>query len=627
MIIDLKDAKNSLTFYFTSDNKDKYFCSCGHHFEVDSVDSSQDLTYLNDEIDSGEEEFRDAIGITRISLMENLTCPSCETNYKLPVNQNKIRTINSYFIAGFKFLQEDDTLSLFYSKAKAIKNENKLEFEEIYKKITYIISTNKLYFYDYDNIQQEIDLDNLVKIIESFFKNDIKIINGMYDIHLFTIEIGKFVSDIENLNIKDGLMLDVKSKNSDTVYDAFKKILIIYFAIMKYSNLSTIVLTKNPLFLYDVIKESNPPKSEELKKLKITSPIDIFNYLGNNYIHNVNKEIEQDKINYQEFLLKNEEKEITLKIKNVNDYKTGKIRKNDNGNYEVLQLDGDGKISKFIYKKLKKFHDYKQLIKYMKHLEYKQLVELIDKYDYDLLVNMIDLIYYRDNISIEEIKRLIPLFLDFCIEKTHEMYENKDIDFICKNINYKFLSSFDFSFYDDCFMMLKTLEFDPKKDFYKIKTNSELKTFHDQVVKYYNAIKNTEDANYTEYFKRFKFLEDNIVAPYEGPLEIEILNTPTKVVQEGRDMHHSAASYVDRVMDGKYILLKVIDHSENLSEKELTRFTMGIFYNEKTGFEFEQVKSYSNQLASNRFRKVLMEWLVAKGINFDETKRPDLKIK
>ncbi len=635
MIIDLKDAKNSLTFYFKNNDKDKYFCSCGHEFEVDSVEHDVEL----DEVDGEEEEFRNALGITRISMMEHLTCPSCETNYKLPVNQNKIKSINSYFISGFKFVNENDLLILYYSKAKAIKNGESLDFDEIYKKIIFDTKSGKVLFYDYDNIMQEIDLDNLMVILESFFKNDTKMMSGMYDIHLFTIELSKYVSDIKNLNIIDGLLQEAKSKNSDTVLDTFKKVLVIYLSIIKYSNLSTVVLTKDPLFLYDVIKESNPPKAEELKKQQITSPIDIFNYLGNNYIQSVNQEIEQDKINYQDLVLKDivqkdsitneENKEVIIKVKNINDYKSGKVKKTEDGSYEVLQLDGDGKISKFIYKRLKKFHDYKQLIKYMRHLDYKQLVELVDKYDYDMLVNMIDLIYYRNNITIDEIKRLIPLFIDHCIEKTKEnqIKTNTSDDKLYSDINYKNLSSFEFGFYDDCLMMLKTLEFDPKKDFYKIKTNGELKEFHDKVVKYYNAIRNTEDTGYQEYFKKFQFLEDNVLVPYEGPLEVEILNTPTKVVQEGRDMRHSAASYVDRVMDGKYILLKVTDHSENLPEKELTRFTMGIFYNEKTGFEFEQVKSYSNQLGSNRFRLLLMEWLKAKDVDFDETKRPDLKIR
>jgi hypothetical protein len=233
--------------------------------------------------------------------------------------------------------------------------------------------------------------------------------------------------------------------------------------------------------------------------------------------------------------------------------------------------------------------------------------------------------------DLSEIKRLIPLFIDHCIEKTKELKQKMNAEersnVLSDKPDYKQIASFDFGYYDDCLMMLKTLEFDPKKDFYKIKNNKNLKEFHDKVVKYYNAVRREEDAGYTSFFDKFRFLETIGEGDYMGPLEVEILDTPTKVVQEGRDMHHSAGSYVDRVMDGKYILLKVIDHSEGLPQGELTRFTMGIFFNTNNGFEFEQVKSYQNKLGSNRFKKLLMEWLDAKEVHYDVNKRPDLKIR
>jgi hypothetical protein len=80
-------------------------------------------------------------------------------------------------------------------------------------------------------------------------------------------------------------------------------------------------------------------------------------------------------------------------------------------------------------------------------------------------------------------------------------------------------------------------------------------------------------------------------------------------------------------MEGKYLLLKVTDSTpaSELPVGELTRFTMGILFNDKNGLEFEQVKSYSNKIGSNRFKDLLKAWLEAKDVIFDENKRPDIK--
>ena len=40
-------------------------------------------------------------------------------------------------------------------------------------------------------------------------------------------------------------------------------------------------------------------------------------------------------------------------LKSINGYESGRVSKTKEGDYEVFQLDGDGQISKFIYKKLK----------------------------------------------------------------------------------------------------------------------------------------------------------------------------------------------------------------------------------------------------------------------------------
>jgi hypothetical protein len=440
--------------------------------------------------------------------------------------------------------------------------------------------------------------------------------------------------------------------------DTFQKVLTILFSIIKYSNLSTIAMTKSPMFLYEMIKECNPPKAEELEEAGVTSPIKIFNFLASNYINKVNEEVSEEKVSSKEFTFKSditledhedhtkkrvgddyeesdkdtmtaskgEMRELKINVKSIEDYESGKVSKTSQGDYEVFQLEGDGQISKFIYKRLKNFHDYKQLVKYMNHFEYKQLVELMTKFDYDLLINMIDVIYYRSNINIDEVKRLIPLFTDHCKTQTKDFKVKTNTFTKGEKIitDYKHVGSFNFEFYDDCKMMIATLEFDPKKDLYKIKTNAVLKAFHDEVVKYYGAIKLEEEGGYKGYFNKFKFLEDR--KNYDGPLRFEIIDTPKAVVSEGRDMHHSVGSYSVRLLDGDYILLRVYDDTEGLSDDELVRFTMGLTFKSNNGLEFDQLKSFANKLGSNRTKEMVLEWLKCKEVNVNERK-PDIRIR
>jgi len=616
-IVDISLAKKTFTFYHNKDKKETYFCKCGGTFVVDSLEGS--------EFSTEDEELSKVFGIASVSLRESLKCPHCDTNYKILKNQDRLVSMDTYFMSGYKYENNNDICSLSFGRIKAVNDNGVLSFYELTKEIFLTKEDNKIFFKDEDDSLTEMDLNNIVSIVEMFFSEDAKITSNMHELHMFCLGISSIVPD--SVGVED--FFDETKTSLLFNIEIFKKMFIVFFSTIKYGNLSTITLTKGMDFLHELLRECNPPTSDDMKKANVTSPIKIFNYLANNYIENINQEINQDKVNYQEMVFKLDDKEMNIKVKNTDGYKEGKVLKSSTGEYEVFHLDTDGKISKFIYNKIKNFNDYKQLIRYTKHLEYNELVDILSKYDYDLIINMIDLVYYRNGMTLNELKRLIPLFVDYCTIKTKEIKKRIDSDDEVEfgKIDYKFVKTFDFGFYDDCLMMLKTLDFDPKKDFYKIKTNKELKDFHDEVVKYYNAIKQEEDTGYQAFFDKFRFLETKGENDYDGPLEVEILDTPTKVVQEGRDMHHSAASYVDRVMDGKYILLKVTDHSIGLPKEELTRFTMGIFYNQNNGFEFEQIKSYGNKLGSNRFKTLIIEWLEKKEVIFDENKRVDIKLK
>ena len=652
-ILDVSDILKSQTFYVTKGDKEKYFCKCGKHFTVDALVDNSGI----EDVIKGDEDLEHAIKSAKISLRDDIICPNCKTNYKIPENHKKLIEVGRDFASGYFMEETDGLLTISLANVKSESPNEELQFKELVRKISFKKDTNKLFFKDFNSKEKEIDLDSIVDVVKRFFDIETNIVIGIFDLHQFMIKLSKSVSDSESMKTINSFMDSSRVNSSIKDNDSFIKSMTILLSVIKYSNLSTIAMTKSPLFLYELLKESNPPKSEELKKANVTSPIKIFNFLSSNYIKKVNSEISEDRVSVNEFVFssdiqledhedhskkvagadyeevskdtmsvsKGETRELKINVKNIHEYEA-KVSKTSSGDIDVLHIDGDGQISKFIYKKLKKFHDYKQLLKYMKHLEYKQLVELMTKYDYDLIVNMIDVIYHRVDVDMEEIKRLIPLFEDHCKVKTKEVKVktntyNKGEDI---KTEYKYIKEFDFGFYDDCRMMLTTLEFDPRKDFYKIKKNSILKAFHDEVVKYYSAIQLEEEGGYKGYFNKFKFLEDR--ENYNGPLVFEIIDTPKAVVAEGREMHHSVGSYSVRLLEGDYILLRVYDSSEDLPEGELKRFTMGLHFKSNTGLEFDQLKSFANKIGSNRLKELVLLWLKAKEINVNE-RRPDIRIR
>ena len=48
----------------------------------------------------------------------------------------------------------------------------------------------------------------------------------------------------------------------------------------------------------------------------------------------------------------------------------------------------------------------------------------------------------------------------------------------------------------------------------------------------------------------------------------------------------------------------------------MSRFTIGFNYNAYTGLEFHQLKSFHNQLASDRVRVLVMDWMTQNDISY-----------
>lgn len=690
--------QKTYTFYKTLGQFENYFCSCGHRFQtnVQNEDDKELQEYISEQeqITGGEEDMIiTALKSARISIREDIKCSECGTNYQLPENQRKLKEIDLVAASGYfmEKLEDRITLNLCFVTPRINKKLDGYHFTEERKSIS-LTKDGRLFYKGLKEEEREFDLDETFTLINEFFQNKIGVVVNIYDLHQFLIEVSKQVSDIDEIDSIQSLMREVNPSLKDYGTENFKKILVIFFSIIKYSNLSTIALTKDATFLYDLLKECKIPTSFELKEANVTSPLNIFNFLAKKYFQKVNEEIDDDRKQKSEFVFKSdivledledhnsveyisgsgeikngvqeegseaqketmiakkgEQKQMTINIKSVEDYESGKVMKTDTGSLEVFQLIGDGKISKYLYKKIKSFGDYKQLLKFLKLFEYHELMEILQKYDITLLTNMIDAIYFRDGIEMEEVKRLIPLFIDHCIQEEYKIKVSTNLwgkedgkirSKLLKELdkeptykemkkaglklepNFKHISTFDFVPYDDSIMMNITLDFDPRRNFYKIKNLEQLQIYHDKLVRYYNVIRASENVNYEAYFSRFKFLEDR--ANYDGPLEFSLLDTPTKVSHEGEEMHHSGGHYFPKILEGRYLMLKVKDHTEGLSQEELVRFTLGLNYSEKQGLSFDQFKSFANKLASNRLRELLKSWMSSKEIEFN-SRKPDIR--
>jgi hypothetical protein len=234
---------------------------------------------------------------------------------------------------------------------------------------------------------------------------------------------------------------------------------------------------------------------------------------------------------------------------------------------------------------------------------------LLQKYSLDFLTHAIDLIYFRDKIDFKELQRVFDIMIDYVNSK--------------KNGDYSKLSDFDFIPYDDSIMMMTVLKFDKKRHFEKIKTWAELNEYHDNLVKYFKTVKDEEkNGNIESFVSQFKYLESR--NDYNGPLKIILLSTPAMIIREGVELRHSGAAYAKNVASKTYLMGQVFDLDPDKKPDDLERYTIGFKYDKYKGLVFDQVKGFANKLGSDRFKKLMMEWLEIKDVSFQPIK--DLKI-
>jgi len=663
MILDKNQVLQDLSFVENNTSKgDVYLCSCSHKFNIEntSVELKKELAEVNSEVsemlksDSNlMEEFGDLYKNINMSMHDKVECPSCKKSFFKEENRRKLVTKNVYFVSGFKFEETETTSMLYYSKIKFNYNLD-FEFIEDYKYIKIDKETKQLFYSGYNKKEIEFDLDEVVFFVNELLHTETQLIYNAYDLHTFIHSLSNLVIDSSNIDIMTEMIDSIKNRNGDIGIDVIKKVIIIFLGIIKYSNLSTIAMTKSPTFLYDMMIECKIPKPNVLIKNKITSPIKIFNFLAQNYVSEIGKDISEDDKEKQEFVFKSkkliefetivddqghvikdrqgdeitkavireseDEKILNINFTKNNKYKAGKVKDTGFG-FGVIEAIEDGSVSKFIFKNINKFSDYKYIIKYFKLVNKQELIVLLQRYDLEFLSYAIDLLYFRDKTSdFKEFQRILDIMIDFVEQKS------KLPSLTNKNSNtskYESLKDFDFIPYDDSLMMMTVLKFDRKRHFDKIKTWKDLNEYHDNLVKYFKTIKSEEQNGAIEKFvTQFSFLEDR--NNYGGPLEIKLLTTPAMIIKEGVELRHSGAAYAKNVASGQYLMGQVFDRDENRQEDELIRYTIGFKHDKYKGLVFDQVKGFANKTGSDRFKKLIMEWLEIKDVSFQPIK--DLKI-
>jgi hypothetical protein len=661
MILDFKKYSDKYLFVnHDTPEGDVYYCDCGEIFTKEETDkelkkeleevgnSAINLVGDDDEMSS---VFKDLYKGVKLGTEEEVKCPGCARDFQTSFNKENFVVNNFPFISGYSFVENEQSLFLYYSVIKTdLKSMEKADFLEDYKYLRFEKETKKLFFKDFSHHpnlttkEVEFDLDEVISYVNKFFVFETTKVINLFDMHLFIGRLSNFIMDAKNIDIINELLENLRSKVGDSGLEVIKKITSIFFGIIKYSSLSTIAMTKNSIFLYDLMLECKIPKPQVMIDNGITSPIKIFNFLVQNYVDKLSEEVNSDNKSIHAFTFKSKQridyddngenvsvkeldsehsKQITFS--NSNSYETGKVKK-DKGQYQVEDAVDDGTVSKFIFKNINNFSEYKKIIKFFKLVNKQELIVLLQKYEIDFLINVIDLIYFRNKISYKDLEKVLDIILDYTAIKSKENCAVMDG---VLRMNYSFVKSFSFIEYDDTLMMMEVLKFDPKVDFNKIRTWKELNEYHDNLVKYFSVLKDEEkNGSIMDFVSKFRFLEKS--DDYSGPLEIRLLSTPGMIINEGIEMRHSASAYARNVAQGWYLIGQVYDKDPARTNSEPAKFTIGFNYDKLAGLEFDQVKGFANELGdgipkkTDRFKKLLMEWLTIKDISF----RPinDLKL-
>lgn len=474
-ILERKDVMKSYSFSYEENGYSKILCKCGEKFEKEIE---------NEEFSDKEVEvLSDMKDILLFSIHEKLKCPHCGTNYFLDDERARLIPIGTDFMGGFKFVRSDGGASISFWKVRPLIDG---ETETIYfdkDSKTISVSDETITFKDYDGTVHDMDLNNMVDMTSMFLNtHPMRTIYDMHELHLFLIWLSHTTQDASKMNIIGELISPIRNKMNNGGLDYMLRALSSFFCIIKYPSLSTIALTKNIMFLSDLIMSCDMPSSEEMRKLGNTAPLDIFNGLTSSYLARIKNEISHDSNSVREYVFKPSEltpdidvdgkivlteksssivkdmdipqeqpkfaelqtgekvlidsafatgntasEQTSLKIKVRDQKKLDRMkhsRLSDSGRGErggrssVIAAVEDGTITKYIYDHIRTFSDYQSLVKYFKFYDKHELSDLMKKYELDYLINFINIAYWREKMSNEEFYRLSKIIKDFVHHQT-----------------------------------------------------------------------------------------------------------------------------------------------------------------------------------------------------------------
>jgi|688.fasta_scaffold110620_2 hypothetical protein len=607
-----KEIKESFLFHYHEKDTDKFFCPCGTDFTVKkSIEEKEFVLNTKDNSPYGQINIEDVID--KIEL--NASCPNCKKQIKEFSSMGRKAEVNKRFYKNFSFNENASEIKL--SKS-LIEGEYDAYFDTFSIKETKVSllfekESKQIKFIHNDNVT-DIDLDTLFDTVSKFYftekeKETVKIVDNLVDIHIFIGRLANFIKDAKNIDFLSGLMEEINGTRNGALNDAIPaltKVTCILLAIAKHESLSTVALTKNALFLFELLKDCELPKSNTLTEQKITKPVQIFSYLINLESKKVQEDIDKENNEKQKVLHRSVRLLTGEELTFSNDFnsattKTKGIKKAKDGTL-VLEDDMTNKqISPLIYKKIKTVKEYKKLIRYTKFIDYNYLVNLTKKYEIDFLNELFVYLEYRGDLNINRLNYFLNLYSD---------YKNSS-------------SAFDFHFshyigtFDDSLRMIHALKWDINKHLLNIKKCDELEKYHDWLVKHYNMTQQKEsNVKYQNFVEKYKEIEN-----YNSKdIRIKLIGTIESLMFWAKELNNCAASYATRVLNQQY-LLAIVEYKtfkEDEDGKNLKNFMMGFSVDKRGMLEFDQIKSTNNQRGSNKFKMLIMEFLREKDITFRE---------
>lgn len=655
-----EELKNTYAFHYDDEKNDSdlFFCKCGHTIHKDRKEIASEMKISVRE-GTDISDFTNLFDDTSMARF-NLKCEKCDFDYSQRETAGLVQECGKKFFESYCFQEEENDIKLikqrFFGTINMISKrsmlllvnseEPELEIVESISWIRFDKNEKKLFFKDFEADEIEFNLDKIMLIVKGFFSpGEAKISERLFDVHLFIDRIANFVSDSNNINIIDELMSQMVGKGG---LDIITKVISIFFGIICYPNLSTIALTKGTVFLFDMMNDCKLPNLQEFSDNNATSPLKIFNYLVNYKNKELSEELDSEDIEKagyafksksgQEKVFKFDASRFENNIKTSFDKKSGEV---------FLREDVSQKsVSSFIFNSIERFSDYKILIKYTKFISYENLIDIVKKNNINLLITVMPIIEFRADMNINKINQIFSLCISFLKRNQRiksknyskdelkytrvkflegapeEENENNELDKPIENVDldYSQLVNFDFTNYDDSLRMIRALNWDPNKEFYKIKKIDELETYHDKLSEHFNLLANeTKNKDFVTSVLKYEVLEE-----YDNKLKIRLIRTPELLLKYSKDMKNCAGSYVNRISNGEYILCIIEDTDEDRNKVDPQMYMLGLRVNKYGELEFDQVKASCNIQGPDRFKTNVMNYLEEKEISYKELS--DLKL-